>query len=200
MNKEIINCLLCERELQQIITWQTLFERRLAPVICERCKLKFELVNYQKEGLYAIFHYNEAMKNFLRQYKFLQDIILAKVFRQELHELLSKRSEIIVPIPMHPLKKKERTFAHIDELLHAAEIPYEHLLEKTTVETQVGKSKLERQQVAPLFRIAHQKQLTAKHYIIVDDIVTTGTTIAHAKRALLDAGAESVTAIVLIKG
>ncbi|WP_042471072.1 ComF family protein [Bacillus ndiopicus] len=198
MNKEVTHCLLCERELQQVITWQTLFERSWPPVICERCEAKFERTHYTTEELTTIFYYNDAMKNFLRQYKFSQDIILAKVFRQELNKLLRNRSETIVPIPMNPLKKKERTFAHIDELLHAAEIPYEHLLEKTTTETQVGKSKLQRQQVAPLFSCT--KELAAKHYILIDDIVTTGTTIAHAKKALLDAGAESVTAIVLIKG
>ena len=31
---------------------------------------------------------------------------------------------IIVPIPMHPEKKIQRTFAHVDELLKSAGIPY----------------------------------------------------------------------------
>ncbi|WP_107842089.1 ComF family protein [Metasolibacillus meyeri] len=198
MDKEVQNCLLCERALQHTITWKTLFERNWSPVICERCEAKFEKAHYEKAGVTAIFLYNDVMKKILRQYKFSQDIVLAKIFRQALHERLSNCQETIVPIPMHPLKKKERTFAHIDELLCAAEIQYEHMLEKTTLETQVGKSQKQRQQVAPLF-ICHKK-LSAKHYIVIDDIITTGTTIAHARKALLDAGAESVTAVVLIKG
>ncbi|WPK12420.1 phosphoribosyltransferase family protein [Lysinibacillus louembei] len=198
MDKEVHNCLLCERELQHVITWKTLFERSWPPVICERCEEKFERAHYEKDGIIALYQYNDMMKQFLHQYKFSQDIVLAKVFRQKLYECLSHRQETIVPIPMHPLKKKERTFAHIDELLHAAEIPFQHLLEKTTIETQVGKSKQQRQQVAPLFTC--NKELEMNHYILIDDILTTGTTIAHAKKALLDAGAQSVSAIVLIKG
>jgi len=40
----------------------------------------------------------------------------------------------------------------------------------------------------------------AQDYIVFDDIYTTGTTVAHAKRALLEAGARTVISVSLIRG
>ena len=73
------------------------------------------------------------MREYLHQFKFLQDVLLAGVFANELRTHL-KGNPIIVPIPMHPEKKIQRTFAHVDELLKSARIPYTHLLEKMDTE------------------------------------------------------------------
>ncbi|MEO4054168.1 phosphoribosyltransferase family protein [Solibacillus sp. CAU 1738] len=200
MKKEIYYCLLCERELQNIVTWQTLLERNWPQTICDKCAGKFELNDNIEDSVQILYSYNEAMKDYLHQYKFMHDVVLAKVFRNEIHLALSHRTETMVPIPMHPEKLRQRTFAHVDELLNAAQISYIHLLEKTTTDTQVGKSKEERQRVASLFQIDINKQVEPKDYLIVDDIYTTGTTIKHAQQTLLDAGAKSVTAFVLIRG
>ena len=64
----------------------------------------------------------------------------------------------IVPIPMHPEKKIERTFAHIDELLKSANIPFTHLLEKTETEAMGEKSKQQRLAMDPLFTIKTRKR------------------------------------------
>lgn len=200
MKKDIYNCLLCERELLPIERWESLVKRSWSQTICERCNNKFERYTSKTDGVEFLYHYNEAMKDCLHQYKFMHDVVLAKVFRNEIYASLANRSEIIVPIPMHSIKMQQRTFAHIDELLKAANIPFTHLLEKTTTENQVGKSKKERLRTPPLFTILKNGEIEPKDYIIVDDIYTTGTTIQHAQQALLKAGAKSVKAFVLIKG
>ena len=200
MKKEINVCLLCERDLLSLDRWQTLVERSWPQTICERCANKFERHDSQATEVKCLFRYNEAMKDFLHQYKFMHDVVLAMVFRNEIYAALANCQEVIVPIPMHPAKLKQRTFAQVDELLKAAQIPFTHLLEKTTTETQVGKSKAERLQTQPLFTILKNNKIEPKDYIIVDDIYTTGTTIRHAQQALLEAGAKSVKAFVLIKG
>lgn len=195
------HCLLCAQPLQQSITWRILLRKSFPKVICERCAQKFERAeNVEGSDDQSLFIYNEAMKDYLHQYKFLQDVALAKVFSEEIHRYLSKQKGIIVPIPMHPEKKKERTFAQIDELLYAANIPFTHLLEKISTTTQSSKTLQERLTTAPLFQIMPSTKVEAKTYILVDDIRTTGTTLRHAKSILIKHGATCVKTFTLIKG
>lgn len=129
----------------------------------------------------------------------MKDVILAKVFRAEIYETLKNRKEMIVPIPIHPEKKKERTFSHVDELLKASGIPFHHVLEKKNNEVQGEKSREERINTPQLFKMRKNADIKNKDILIVDDIVTTGTTIQHASNLILENGAKSVKAFTLIK-
>lgn len=201
--KTVNHCYLCAAPLHRKVTWRKLLTPTKEPVICDKCHQRFERVtpNQQKyEDVTALYHYNEPMKDFLHQYKFLKDVVLSEVFREEIYQHLKDEQAIIVPIPMHPEKQKERTFAHIEELLIAARIPFTHLLEKISPVTQSSKTKIEREQSDQLFKLKAHEAIKPTHYILVDDIVTTGTTLQHAKSLLIEAGAEKVTAFTLIQG
>lgn len=197
MHKEVTDCLLCGTPLVQQVSWLTHIHR-FQTTICQKCEQKFSPVQNEQSDHRSLFHYNEAMKDYLHRYKFMYDVVLAKVFQKQLHDVLKQEQRIVVPIPMHPQKLVERTFSHIDELLIAAKIPYKHLLEKTTSDTQSKKSREERLNTPQLFRTI--KKIDPKNFVVFDDIYTTGTTIDHAKRALLEAGAKNVTSITLIRG
>ena len=203
ISNPVTHCYLCCRPLQFQMTWSKLLTHKVEPVICEKCVLKFEPVTSDQlkyEDTISLYHYNEPMKDFLHRYKFFKDVVLSKVFREQIHQYLKDKQEIIVPIPMHHQKLKERTFAHIDELLNAANISYTHLLEKESMITQSSKSKIEREQSEQLFKLKANVKIEAAHYILIDDIVTTGTTLKHAKSLLLEAGAKKVSAFTLIQG
>ena len=197
-------CLLCEQQLASNPTWQSLIAIEKTTLICESCSKTFERVDIKEEGdiidhVTSIYTYNESMREYLHQYKFLQDVALAGIFANELRSELKRKDAIIVPIPMHPAKKIERTFAHIDELLKAAKIPFEDLLEKTNTEVMGEKTREERLAMRPLFTIKPESIIRKTTYILVDDIFTTGTTLRHAASALKEAGAERVKAVTLIR-
>ncbi|SOB91004.1 competence protein ComFC [Ureibacillus xyleni] len=195
---EVSNCLLCNSTLNQQITWKALLTNAFPKTFCIDCEQKFEPYENTSDQILSLYQYNDAMKDFLHRYKFMHDIILAKVFREQIHKHLSKTRATIVPIPLHPAKLKERTFAQVDELLKAAHIPYEHFLEKTTTETQVGKTRQERLATSQFFKLV--KECKNKEILLIDDIYTTGATIQHAKSLLLESGAKSVKAFTLIRG
>jgi competence protein ComFC len=138
------------------------------------------------------------MKSYLHQYKFLQDVALAQVFAEEVRLAFESREGIVVPIPMHPEKLLQRTFAQVDELLNYAGIQFKDLLTKTAASEQGKKTKKERLEACPLFEV--KENIEAQNYILFDDIYTTGTTIHHAAKVLKGAGAKRVDAITLIKG
>ena len=196
---QVHDCLLCGKELTSTPSWRFLFER-FPPVICPRCQQAFERTGQTYRPLLdlqvqTLFHYNEAMVDYFHRYKFMHDTILAHVFRKELHELL--KGKTVVPIPMHPKKLQERTFAQVELLLRAASIPYEQLLTKTTTDTQGTKTKQQRLQTPQIFELL--KQPVAKSYVLFDDIVTTGMTLHHAKTLLLQGGAKEVACVTLIQ-
>lgn len=201
MKREVTNCLLCNAPLNEMVTWKTLLTNAYPKTICKDCENK--LKPYQPSGedeVIALYQYNEAMKDYLHRYKFMHDVVLAKVFQDQIHKALTKKEAIIVPIPMHPVKLKERTFAHVDELLKAANIKFEHYLNKITMETQGEKTREERITTPQIFTLkVSTDQIKGKNILLVDDIYTTGTTISHAKTLLLEAGANSVTAFTLIR-
>ncbi|MGF0468580.1 ComF family protein [Lysinibacillus sphaericus] len=196
MNKTESHCLLCSQLLKTSISWTTLLTKQFTPTICTSCSARFE----QSQSVTAIYQYNEAMKVYLHQFKFLQDIALAKVFRQELYARFNKEKAIILPIPMHPIKQQERTFSHTDELLKAANIPFIQLLEKTTTETQGSKNREQRLRATPLFRLKARANVEHKDYLLFDDIKATGTTLQHAAEVLMQAGAKNVQYFTLIEG
>lgn len=193
------DCLLCGANLQQQTQWSMLFQK-FQRVICTRCHQQFEPIgetlSIQPDlDVYCLYRYNEKMIDYLHRYKFMHDVVLAKVFRTELNRTL--RGHTVVPVPMHPQKLKERTFSHIDYLLQAAQISYIPLLTKTTLETQGTKTREERLQTTQFFAV--NGEVFNKPYTLFDDIVTTGTTLKHAKQLLLQAGAREVHCIALIK-
>jgi len=201
MKREVTNCLLCNAPLNEMITWTTLLTNAYSKTICQDCENKFE--SYQLSGgeeVLALYHYNEAMKDYLHRYKFMHDVVLAKVFRDKIHKALTKKEAIIVPIPMHPVKLKERTFAHVDELLKAANIKFEHFLDKISMETQGEKTREERITTPQIFKLkVSPDKVKDQDILLIDDIYTTGTTISHAKNLLLETGANSVKAFTLIR-
>ncbi|CAM3280235.1 phosphoribosyltransferase family protein [Filibacter tadaridae] len=197
-------CLLCDSTIASTPTWKALLGLDDTTIICQDCSKKFvhaEIRNDTDELLdqvTSLYSYNEAMRDYLHQFKFLQDIALAGIFAHELHAQL-KGNAIICPIPMHPHKKIMRTFAPVDELLTSARIPFTHLLEKTGTESMGEKTKDQRLVMNPLFALKPGTMIQPTTYRLVDDIYTTGTTLRHAATVLKQAGAKRVEAVTLIR-
>lgn len=197
------NCLLCEARLTTLPSWQAFLNVAKEKIICESCSKSFERADSIDKTLYlssitSLYLYNEAMKNYLYQFKFLQDIALAAVFQKELKVAL-KDQQNIVPIPVHREKRIARTFGQVEALLDYAQIPYEDKLEKRNQIVMSEKTKSERLAMAPLFQLQSAVQIKPQTYTLVDDIYTTGTTLNHAAKVLREAGAKDVRAVTLIR-
>ncbi len=217
-----MNCYLCENELDMKPSWRDLFFMDRQETICKNCRSEFEKIiagckicgasgpeicsecsrweTTEFAGAVdsgkSLYHYNEAMKDFFHQYKFLQDVILAEVFAEEVAKEVKKTKAVAVPIPMNPEKLKKRTFAQVDSMLDAGRVDYIHLLHKNE-ETQGEKTKEERLNTRGLFQL--NGKAVPKNIVLVDDMYTTGTTLRLAAKLLKDAGAETVTFIALIR-
>ncbi|RLQ93059.1 ComF family protein [Planomicrobium sp. Y74] len=136
------------------------------------------------------------MKDYFHQFKFLQDVVLAEVFSEELVKAVRKTKGVAVPIPMNPVKLRKRTFAQVDSMLEAGGADYVHLLQKNE-EIQGEKTKEERISTRGIF--TWNGNSVPKNIVLVDDMYTTGTTLRLAAEILKEAGAETVTFVALIR-
>lgn len=216
-------CLICGIETARQPSWRSLFCNDIEETACNRCKSRFERIiesgcpicglpgngvcedcaRWEATQFSGTIHsgtslylYNESMKSFLHQYKFLKDAALSHVFAGDLNCSLRKEQAILVPIPMKKAHLIERTFSQVDLALDAAGLTYTHLLNKIG-DVQGKKSRAERISAQMLF--SWNGTAVPRKIILVDDLYTTGTTMRHAAKVLKQAGAEEIRLFSLIR-
>lgn len=199
-----MTCLLCDKPLHDQPTWQHFLGIQKDTSACPICLEKFERIDQvieddQLDSVHSLYAYNEAAREYFHQFKFMQDVALAQIFAPSLRSVLNDSKKIIVPIPMHPINKRKRTFSQVDALLEAAKIPYQSLLEKTTESVMGEKSRSERLAMTELFCVTADIRSNEAVYVLVDDIYTTGTTLRHAAEALKQRGVQRVEAVTLFR-
>lgn len=95
-----------------------------------------------------------------------------------------RSADIIAPIPLHPKKLKQRGYNQSDWIAkgisHTLHKPVStgNLYRKIHSSTQTQKNRFERwQNVDGIFGIKEPKEFDNKHVLLVDDVVTTGSTL-----------------------
>ena len=106
--------------------------------------------------------------------------------------------DLVVPIPLHAERERKRGYNQstllADSFCEPMMLPYtENVLQRTRLTTpQVGLSAVERlQNVQNAFQATDLVQ--GKHILLIDDVCTTGATMAAAAHALFEAGAQTVS-------
>ncbi|HEX9047242.1 MAG TPA: ComF family protein [Verrucomicrobiae bacterium] len=134
---------------------------------------------------------------------FLADLLV----REAAPVLRDERWDCIMPVPLHPLKEREREFNQAARLARplarAANLPLEQkaLRRVTPTATQTLLSREERaQNMQNAFAVPAGTRLDGKRIILVDDVFTTGATTNACARALRKAGAAEVGVWTLARG
>ncbi len=150
--------------------------------------------------------YEACVRQAVHCYKFSYGRVHSRYFGTLMTQCLGDRwSDPVDAIVWVPLSKKRRTRRGYDqaELLarrvgELARIPAVDALEKirdTETQSLIESPAQRRANVLGAYRVKEGADLTGKRVVLVDDVVTSGATLAECAACLRMAGAESVTAL-----
>lgn len=130
---------------------------------------------------------------------------LGKIYGVDLKAVgFEKKVDLIIGVPLHPTKFIQRGYNQADciaeGLSEALNVPYETSAVKrlTHTSTQTKKSRIERfQNVENIFEVIDAEKIKNKRIAIVDDVLTTGSTIESLGITLLNAEAKEISVITI---
>jgi ComF family protein len=112
--------------------------------------------------------------------------------------------DVIIPVPLHPAKKRLRGFNQCDFIANGiAEVtalPVDNysLVRTSRSDTQTKRSRYDRwMNVEGIFSVENPEMLSGKHILIIDDVITTGSTIEACAGELLKIENVKVSVIAL---
>lgn len=158
----------------------------------------------------SCFAHEGRIKDALHGFKYKERLDLAGYFATELFAISFAVGtfDAILPVPLFPARLKARGFNQSSMLakglgkLAAAPVDIDSLVRIRDVPPQVGLSREERvANVRGAFsvRAGREVRVAGKNLILVDDVMTTGATLAECARGLIAAGASSVSALTVAR-
>lgn len=120
--------------------------------------------------------------------------VLGKYAAEELRDLVDFNTiDVIIPVPLHPKKRKTRGYNQSECIGKGLSKILEKPIDTTSLirirenTTQTKKSVFERyENTEGIFILQNQNNLTGKHVLLVDDVLTTGSTLEACVRVLIE--------------
>ena len=191
---------------------------RLVPLICPKCgkpeasgivcpscwQEKAEI-----DGIRSLFLFDNVVRKAIHQLKYYNLKAISSCLAQLLADYLVTKplpGEVIVPVPLHPKKLKQRGYNQSGllarELSKLANLPVigSCLIRVKQARPQVRTTNVEerRKNVIDAFA-CRDESLSGKQIILIDDVCTSGATLESCARALKNKGAISVWGLTLAR-
>jgi len=203
--------------------WQNL--RFIRPPFCDRCGLpfegaittSFECANCREMELHfvrarSVIAAKGMALELIHRYKYQRAVwfepLFASLLIGEAAPLLRQQGwDLIVPVPLHPMKQAEREFNQAERLARhlggATDIPISTNLvrrvEPTRSQTRLARAE-RAQNVHRAFAPVDGARCDGRRIVLLDDVLTTGSTTSACAKVLKDCGAVEVCVWTLARG
>lgn len=188
-------------------------------LICQACRDGFVPVSFNKcvplaDGhnlnYTTLFLYDSTLKQALHNFKFRKEIRLRKLFTNMFleHFNLLSPPDIIIPVPSHPITNIKRGYIPIylvtKKICSVSGIPLSYSINKYFFKrsNQSQKQQNREQRISNMGNRFYIKKkyiptIKDKKILLMDDVITTGSTITECAELLYRHGAREVEALVL---
>jgi len=206
-------CLACEKKLAYVETDVCFYCKKMSPhgQTHPDCQYKQGI-----DGVLSVFQYNPLLKKIIAAIKYelatavWHDFKLTVrpeglyawfFFRRIIH------NAIIIPLPLHPRRQNARGFNQAELIARWASdylaFPVKNVLVRkrnTPFQARLTDDRARHNNVRDAFCVQGSGGVSEKNIILVDDVVTSGSTLKEAARACWNAGARSVYVLTLARG
>lgn len=187
------------------------------PRICAECQDKLPLTqeggqqkgNYYSKCISAVYYEHDVRQAILR-YKFSGASAYARAFGELtascIYENLDAEYDILSWVPLAPDRKRNRGYDQT-QLLAAQTAkmlcqPLTATLRKkrgVKPQSKTGSPERRRANISGAYRVVDPALIAGKRILLIDDIVTSGSTLSECSKTLLIAGAEEVLCATLAR-
>jgi ComF family protein len=198
---EIVLCSACRNEIPTTNHTQC-FDNEALKIFYGRIDVQFAatLLYYEKKGI--VKETIHALK-----YKGKQEVgtVLGKWMGSLLNETKGKPNfDAIIPVPIHKKRMKQRGYNQVKTFAEALSKTIDVYLDETILtkniykETQVRKSRYNRTNITDgVFDVDFTEKWHNKHFLIVDDVLTTGATLEACAKAILKIPGSKVSIVCM---
>lgn len=192
-------------------------------IICTRCMLEMPQTGYHNDMenpllqrlsnriplqyAMALFKFSKSgrVQHLLHELKYKNHpeigTILGCLYGEKIMESRVLRDiNLIVPVPLHPLRRRKRGYNQsakfAEGLSEKLGSPFSDdiMVRKLGTETQTLKTKLSRwENMVDVFSLQNKTSLADKKILLVDDVITTGSTLEACANVLLNAGCSELS-------
>jgi ComF family protein len=203
--------------------WATI--RPLARPSCPRCGLPFAsdvALTYSPDHhclscrqrppaftqAWAYYVYEPPLQNAIHLFKYRGKIALAEALGTLLRQVWRRTpdADLLMPVPLHPSRLRTREYNQslllADQLNRDLSLPlvYDNLVRLRATPPQTELSRAARiKNLRRCFAVRRPADVAGKRVLLVDDVMTTGTTVNECAKALRKAGADDVYVVTLAR-
>jgi competence protein ComFC len=180
----------------------------LEPFVCSNCQGKA----FHFRHAVAVMQSRGIVRELIHRFKYGGETwlagLLGEFLRRGLRDsrLVGKPFDAVVPVPLHSLRRREREFNQAEVLARdlARGEGWEFCEALQRIRYTVTQTHFDRRRrmknLRGAFRVRRNATVEGKRLLLVDDVLTTGSTLDECARMLLGAGAEAIYALTVARG